>query len=71
MEWQPIETWDRRNNWVVLFQPAFRLGKRSTLSARPVMPGSEGSRLTTHWMPLPTPPDVQQPGGVVAQGGEG
>lgn len=56
MNWQPIETWDRRNQWVVLFQPACSSGRSITLPARAITPGNAGMRETTHWMPLPTPP---------------
>lgn len=55
MTWQPIETWNRRDMWVLLFQPSVT-DRRYGPSERVVTPGHEGNRKTTHWMPLPPPP---------------
>ena len=57
MEWQPIETWDRKDSWVILYQPAVPNRRGSGLSERVITPGNEGRRVTTHWMPLPDPPN--------------
>jgi len=56
MEWKPIETWNRKNKWVILFQPPTMVGKNIALGARCCMPGDEGFRKTTHWMSIPEPP---------------
>jgi len=59
MDWRPIETWNRKNKWVILFQPHITVRNKIALEARCCMPGDEGFRKTTHWMPLPEPPEDQ------------
>jgi hypothetical protein len=54
-EWQPIETRPQRDDYLV-YQPEHKAG-RNVLPARICLSSQAGgTRKTTHWMPLPEPP---------------
>lgn len=58
MEWQPIETAPKSGEYLV-YQPEYKAG-RNILPARVCMVAYNGlSRASSHWMPLPAPPQVQ------------
>lgn len=63
--WQPIESAPNRGDYLV-YQPEYQHG-RTTLRARVCMQSNAGGvRNSTHWMPLPTPPNA----GLLKEDGE-
>lgn len=73
MEWQPIETAPKDGTRILLWVVPPRMWVPFAWENGRWMGDDYPLNMAeaTHWTPIPTPPDGQQPGGVVAQGGEG
>jgi len=62
IKWQPIETYDKlkkKPKLAVFWFKESSAGRNITLYATPYLSRSMGSRICTHWMPLPDAPKEQ------------
>ena len=64
MKWEPIETYDklkRKPKMAVFWFKEAQAGRSVVLYATPYLSRTMGSRICTHWMRLPDPPEVEAP----------